>query len=181
MNEDILVATKEWWTRVLSSDLALTAWLQKLQLTEISGHDDHLVFMKNNVMAPRETTILTNIALDELKHSNLLIELMRERGIPLKKLGDEGTISYYWTRMNQEVKNVQDYCAVNYFGESLAADRFAIIHAMPETPSDIKEFISKALPDEIFHRETLQRLAGTEALERLQTVHDETFTRLLNK
>lgn len=176
-----LELTKNWWRRVVANDQALSLWIQKLQVTEIGGHNDHFEFMEQNTVPIREARILTNIALDEEKHSNLLLDLMESRGIQRRYIDDEGMQSFYWRKMNEQVNSLESYCAVNYFGESLAADRFSILHEMPETPSDIREFISKALPDEIFHRETLMRLAGEETMARLRPVHEETLAKLLHK
>lgn len=173
--------TQNWWRKVVSDEVRLALWLQKLQLTEIGGAEDHYAFMKANDVPERESKILTQIALDETKHSGILLELMSDMKIVPKSRGDDGTVSLYWTEMNKEVKTLKDYCGINYFGESLAADRFQIIHSMKETPSDIKYFISKALPDEIFHRETLMRLAGAEVMERLRPTHDRVFAQLTRK
>lgn len=173
--------TREWWRAVLKDDERLAKWLQKLQLTEIGGHNDHLKFLILTEVEHRTKSILLNIAMDEYRHSSALIDLLDERGIPLKSRGDAEMSSLYWDFMNSHVKSVHDYCAVNYFGESLAADRFSIIHEMPETPSDIKEFIALALPDEIFHRETLLRLAGEEAIAKFLPLHQQIFSKLTEK
>lgn len=132
---------------------------------------------KNHV-SEREALILTNIANDEKKHSDILIELFQERKIELVKVGPDST---YWEEMLAYVPSTAHYCAANYFGEALAAFRFEVIAEMPETPEDIKGFIRKALPDEIFHRETLRRLAGEEVLVEMKQRHDEALARLLGK
>ena len=71
--------------------------------------------------------------------------------------------------------------AANFFGESLAADRFEIIGSMDVTPSDIRQFIHTALPEEIFHRETLGRLAGEDALRKFYKLHESALQQLLKK
>ena len=43
---------------------------------------------------------------------------------------------------------------------------------MDATPSDIKDALRIILPDEQFHRVTLSKLAGQDALERMAIVHD---------
>lgn len=169
--------TQDWWKRTLADSEKLALWLQKLQRTEISGYTDHIEFMKSFKVTDREKLILTNIAEDEQKHSNLLIAMFNERGIPVVSNGEEST---YWAEVLEGVDSVSAYCAANYFGEALAAYRFEVIHEMPETPSDIKEVIGKVLPDEIFHRETLSRMAGEEAMAAMKARHDAAYERLLN-
>ncbi len=170
--------TKDWWRRCLVDNTKLTLWLQKLQRTEISGYWDHKEYMAKNRVSERETLILTNIANDEKKHSDILIQLFEERGIPLVTVGPDST---YWEEMLAHIPTTAHYCAANYFGEALAAFRFEVIADMPETPEDIKGFIRKALPDEIFHRETLQRMAGEEVLAEMKQRHDDAYNRLIGK
>lgn len=74
--------------------------------------------------------------------------------------------------LNEHIVDLPTACAVNFFGESLAAYRFEIIQSMPETPSDIRTAFDIILPDEQFHRETLQRLSGEEALMKIRPVHE---------
>ena len=172
--------TKDWWLRCISDNTKMTAWLQKLQRTEIGGYDDHVEYMSKNVIGERETRILTNIAEDERKHSGLLIDMFAERNIAVVP---DGVQSSYWDEILSNVTNLQEYCAANYYGEALAAFRFEVIESMSETPGDIKEVIRKVirkvLPDEIFHRETLQRLAGEETLARMQAIHQSAYNKLI--
>lgn len=170
--------TEDWWKRCLADTSKMTLWLQKLQRTEISGYTDHINFMANYAVTDRERTILTNIAEDELKHSNLLIDLFADRKITVVPVGEE---SSYWLEVLAGVNSVGSYCSANYFGEALAAYRFEIIHSMSETPSDIREVIGKVLPDEIFHRETLSRMAGDEELAAMKLKHDAAYERLIGK
>jgi hypothetical protein len=168
--------TKDWWLRCINDDAKMTKWLQKLQRTELGGYTDHIEYMANNLQYTlREETILTNIAHDELKHSGLLIMLMNERNIKIEPVGIDST---YWKNILAGVSNFKEYCGANYYGESLAAFRFEVIESMPETPSDIREVIRKVLPDEIFHRETLQRLAGEETLVKMKIIHETAYNEL---
>lgn len=170
--------TKDWWRRCIADNHKMTLWLQKLQRTELSGYTDHIEFMATHKISNREQLILTNIANDELKHSGLLIDLFADRKIEAVPVGEE---SSYWLDILKDVQTFEDYCAANYFGEALAAFRFDVIHSMPETPADIRELISKVLPDEIFHRETLQRLAGDDTLARMKLLHDVAYAKLINR
>ncbi len=178
MNKTDIEFTKAWWVRVVSDNDRLVPWLQKLQRTELGGYTDHVDWMAKNAVTERERLILTNIAQDELKHSELLIDMFNDRGIEVVTDGPQST---YWSEVLATVQDTSDYCAANYFGEALASYRFEIILSMDETPADIRYVIGRALPDEIFHRETLQRLAGEEALERMKVVHDAAYGRLTGK
>ena len=178
MNKSEVEFTKQWWLRTINDPIKLTAWLQKLQRTELSGYTDHVDYMAANVVSDRERRILLNIAEDELKHSELLIDLMSVRGIEVVPDGEQ---SHYWDMVLANVSNTAEYCAANYFGEALAAYRFEIILGMQETPEDIRFVISKALPDEIFHRETLMRLAGDDAIQTIKAYHAAAYTKLTGR
>lgn len=172
MTKDEIEFTKSWWTRCLNDENKLSAWLQKLQNTELSGYSDYNNFaVKNiNTMSSVMMKSLNFIAEDELKHSNLIIQLMDSRGINVKPA--EECRSTFWDSMNANIVSVETFCAVNYYGEALAADRFQVILGMNETPSDIKELLRIVLPDEQFHRNALKKYAGEEALEVIKVHYD---------
>lgn len=170
-----LEETRAWWRQVVSDESRLAKWLQKLYRTELEGYTDHMYYLsKQGAIKERDAKILTNVALDELKHSHILSNVMACRGIPL------GTppASSYWAEMNSHVETFEDYCAINHYGEGLAAFRFEVIFQMPETPSDIREAIDIILPDEQFHRVTLKNLAGPEALAKLADIHQKAVSSL---
>lgn len=170
MNNEQIEYTKTWWHSCINDHAKMGAWLQKLQRTELGGYTDHIEFMDRNIVGAREKLILTNIAHDELKHSSFLIEVLIARNLEVKP---EGPNSTYWDSILSHVNSVRQCCAANYYGEALASERFEIIRSIKETPWDVKAFIDFALPDEIFHRETLQRLAGEEALTKFKAYHDD--------
>jgi rubrerythrin len=178
MNKNDIEFTKEWWKRTVSDSDKLTKWLQKLQRTELSGFQDHMDYMAAHQMTLRERKILTNIAEDELVHSKLLVAMFTERGIEVVPEGEQST---YWEDVLGGINNTAEYCAANYFGEALAAYRFEIILTHPDTPEDIRYLIKTVLPDEVFHRETLQRMAGEEALAKIKVIHDEAYFRLTGR
>lgn len=162
--------TQEWWKSVLSDEVKLEAFLRKLEHTEYSGYDEHMLFIANNRLTDRQFKILDQIALDELKHSEALIAVMSGRGMVWKPY--EGKVSVYWETVLQDCTSYTDYCAANYYGEALACERFKIMLDMPETPEDIKDFLRLALPDETFHRITLKNEAGEVALARLKILDE---------
>lgn len=173
--------TREWWKRVCADPDKMRAWLVKLQQTEIDGFYDwkyyQTQFAAEMSKTPNAFAITTNIGADEYKHSEILTKLMGERNIAVVK--GYGNQSSYWNEVNAHITELADCCAVNYYGEALAAFRFEIIADMPETPSDLKEALRIILPDEQFHRETLKRLAGEEALAKIKPVHEAAMARLL--
>lgn len=184
LDEEVAFTT-DWWNRCLKDNAKFTAWFQKLQLTEIGGYVDYLDYMghmskSDTPLSDRVIKIFTNIAEDERKHSNLMLEFFKEHGIrPVER--SPSTISSYWTTMNSHIQTEKDFCAVNFFGEALAAFRFEVIHSMPGTPKPVKDLLDIVLPDEQFHRETLMRLAGEEALEKFRPIHLDAVGKLRGK
>jgi hypothetical protein len=170
--------TKTWWRGVVADPAKTLKWLIKLEFTEWQGGAEHYDFLvKHPELSEREERILRNIADDESKHSLKLLGIIKDRG------GNPAidSNSTYWDTILTPNLSFQDYCAANFYGEQLAAWRFEVIRSIPETPKDIKDFIDFALPDEIFHRETLQRLAGEESLAKFKSIHDNALSALLKK
>ncbi len=171
--------TTNWWLGVISNDANLRKWLQKLQKTEIGGYYDHYNFMAQYPdMDERTKTILVNIADDEAKHSNMIVGVLSKRGWFTDMHAPQST---YWDDILSHVTSIEDYCAANYYGEALAAYRFQKILDCEKTPKDIRSLIEKVLPDEVFHRETLQRLAGPESLSKFGAINDAATKKLLDK
>ncbi len=170
--------TTNWWLSVATDDAKLRKWLQKLQKTEIGGYYDHYNFMAlHPEMDDRTKTILINIADDEAKHSNMIVGVLSKRGWFTDMSAPDST---YWDDLLKHVVTIEDYCAANYYGEALAAYRFQKILECDVTPKDIRTLIEKVLPDEVFHRETLQRLAGPDALEKFRVLNDQATKKLLD-
>jgi len=169
--------TTEWWTKLCKDDEKMVKWLQKLYHTELDGFVDWggLEDAFSYQITDRTRAILTNIANDELKHSGIIKELLYDRGYSTI---DNVPKSQYWDQMNTNIVDLNTACAVNYYGEALAAFRFEVLVEHPDTPRDIKNALEIILPDEQFHRETLKRLAGNEALAKLREKHDQAMANL---
>lgn len=167
--------TSDWWVRVNNDETKLIAWLRKLYGTEIGGAADYHRFLRNYVVEERIARIFNNIADDELKHGGLIRAVLANRGY---KLDPNPPVSEYWKEMDANIVDLQTAAAVNYFGEALAAFRFEVIIDHPATPSDVKEILHIILPDEQFHRTTLKHIAGSDTLERFQSIHDAAVARL---
>lgn len=171
--------TQAWWASVVADQSKLRKWLQKLQKTEIGGYYDHYKAIADFPnMDERTKKILINIADDEAKHSNMIVGLLAKRGWYVELHAPEST---YWNDILKHVHTIEDYCAANYYGEALAAYRFGQILQSDKTPDDIRKLIESVLPDEIFHRETLWRIAGDEALEKFRVIAEEAEKKLLDK
>lgn len=167
--------TNEWWKVLLKDEPRLILWLQKLCMTELSGYTDYFSIERKFKPEDRTKKILTNIAEDELKHSSLIIKVLQGRG---SNIDPNPPLSQYWKEMNSHIIDLPSACAVNYYGEALAAFRFEILQEHPDTPSDIKEMLRIILPDEQFHRETLKKLAGPEILDRFVSLHNGALDKL---
>jgi hypothetical protein len=161
--------TIAWWERLLKDEALMIKWLRKLQVTEYDGYADN--FAANSKWNPDGNSAVEKFfiatAKDELKHSRLLVDLLRERGkVPYSH---DTEPSIFWTEMDEYVDDLESCCAVFYYGERLAAERFIIIAEHKETPSDIKYFIDRALPDESYHMTGFQKLAGQRAIDYMYT------------
>jgi len=171
--------TKEWWITCCNDPFKMARWLQKLQNTEIGGYNDYVVALQTYTVDERTQQIFRNIGADEQKHSGILVDLMGDRGIALKPASE--CPSAYWDYVNAHIHDMETYCAVNYYGEALAAFRFEIIQEMSCTSSDIRKALDIILPDEQFHRTTLKRLAGDDALDTIKVAHDAAFEIVLGR
>lgn len=162
MQQNDIDYTRTWWAAVCKNPPRLHAWLTKLYATEYGGYEDHAEFVNKNAsaMSARQIQILDNIGQDEKEHAAFLDHLLDDWGV----VRQTPPASAYWDIVLEGAVDYQGYCAANYYGESTACDRFGILHDMDCTPKDVKLFIDFALPDEIFHRTTLKREAGEEAL-----------------
>jgi hypothetical protein len=178
--------TEAWWQSVCANPEKMARWLRKLQITEIEGGIDYDKLLAGEYehqlldpvafsMDERVQKVFANIGADEHKHSGILLDLMSAWKIEPATPIQDGIVSSYWSTMNQEIVDLDTYCAVNYLGEGLAAFRFEIIHQMDCTPVEIRNALDIILPDEQFHRQTLKRLASDEALDRIYTVHQRAF------
>lgn len=164
--------TQEWWRSVLANPLKLAMFLLKLERTEYSGYTEHMEFVEaSQSLSDRQIAILHNIAIDEATHSRFLVEVIEDRKILLPAVDIPNSL--YWDIVLKDCVGYNDYCAANFYGEALACDRFNIMFDMPETPSDIREFIDLALPDETFHKITLKKEAGEESLAKIKALDEK--------
>lgn len=165
--------TIAWWERLLADEEAMIRWLQKLQHTEYEGYTGNI---ENNARWNTEPKdLLTERVLlktgdDELRHSDLLVELLNKRGVGPSEVSPP---SVYWDEMEKHVVDLKTCSAMCYLGEQLAADRFEIILAHEGTPTDVQDFLKSALPDEKYHARVFRTLAGDDAIAKMIQVQDQ--------
>jgi rubrerythrin len=165
--------THRWWEKLLADEDKMTLWLQKLQRTELDGYTGNLeaeaLWAKDNLAAK---AVLVGIAHDELRHSDLLVDLLRQRGL---EPNEESPESFYWSEMDKIIIDLSSCAAVFHLGEQLAADRFRVLFDHPDTPDDIRSFIASAMPDEEYHARSFRKLTDDITLERILVHHVETI------
>lgn len=176
MNNFDTAYTIRWWDALLADDERMARWLQKLQKTEYSGYGDNLAAIDqwagDNMAA---IGILKATASDELKHSDLLVEVLNGRGLSTETQPPE---SIYWAEMDKEIIDLKTCAAVFHLGEQLAADRFRVIYNHPGTPKDIMAFLKIALPDEEYHARSFKWLTDDPTLARILLAHQRIVAKL---
>lgn len=169
--------TRSWWSLLIKDDTRLNKWLQKLQVTELAGYYDNLeaiVKFKRDINSnTRIQELLLRTASDEKNHSNMLVDILADRGIPIySDIEADENKSLFWSELEASIVDIRTMAAVYYLGEELAAFRFEIIYDNPSTPSDIRRFIEKALPDEKYHARGYLMHTSDEALASVISQYD---------
>lgn len=162
--------TYEWWSRLCRDEEKMVRWLLKLQQTEyegFTGNKEADEKWSNGNQAASNIFRVTGD--DELRHSDILVKLLRDRGV----VGSDQVSppSYYWTEMDKIITDLHSCAAVFHLGEALAAWRFQIIRDHPDTPGDVAHFINQALPDESYHARAFRRLSTDAAIEKATATH----------
>jgi hypothetical protein len=171
--------TTRWWEELLKDECRMNNWLLKLQQTELDGYIGNIAADGKWNTAPDLTIrkVLKATANDEQRHSDLLVKLIRDRG--LEPYQYESGVSGYWSDMDAAITDIKSFCAVCHIGERLAAERFEILLKHSDTPRDIKIFLEKALPDESYHATAFLACAGEVEIEKAMIVHNIAMQRLL--
>jgi len=166
----------DWWNRLLVDQELMNKWLCKLWKTEQDGFQDNMdaaeKYSKEGELAHH---IFKITGQDEARHGDLLLQLLKERGIVPEPVQPE---SVYWNHMDNVVTDMNSCAAVFALGEQLAARRFEVLFDHNGTPEDVRYFLSQALPDEAYHARSFARLAGEEALEKAIKTHEEAIVLL---
>ncbi len=169
MNTFDVAFTNRWWDGLLADEERMARWLQKLQKTEYSGYADNLTaidqWADGNIAAE---TVLRATAHDELRHSDLLIEILNKRGLSTETEPPE---SVYWSEMDKQIVDLKSCAAVFHLGEQLAVDRFRVLAAHEGTPDDIQGFLDAVTPDEEYHARSFRKLTDDATLARIIEHH----------
>jgi hypothetical protein len=172
--------TVAWWERLLKDEEKLVRWLQKLHGTELSGYQDNRdaadKWAKGSLSV---TNVLYATGDDEMRHSELLVDVLRGRGAwPIEAVIEE---SAYWNEMDAVIDSLESCAAVFHLGERLAAERFEVLANHPDTPKDIMGFLTPALPDEQHHARIFFKMTTPETFEKVLIAHNEAVQRLKSK
>lgn len=169
--------TRKWWSLLLKDETRMNKWLQKLQVTELAGYYDNLEaivkFRRDINSNARIQELLLRTATDEKNHSNMLVDILADRGVPIySDIDADENKSLFWSELEASIVDIRTMASVYYLGEELAAFRFEIIYDNPNTPSDIRGFIEKALPDEKYHARGYLMHTSDEALASVISQYD---------
>lgn len=176
MTEEDADFTRNWWRKKVADPDALLTFLEKLYKTEFDGYFDNIAAGQKWARGNEPVyNIFFQTAQDERRHAEMLVPIIRGRDGPKGNLPVD---SFYWEEMEKAIVSLETCAAVFHLGEKLAAERFEIMLAMPETPEDIRGFLTRALPDEQHHARIFGKLAGVEAIAIVQAHHDATVARL---
>lgn len=164
--------TTQWWERLLADEDAMNKWLCKLWNTEKNGYDGNLrAAAKYTEEGSDARATFNRIAQEELDHSHLLLEILKNRGIT--PVAEDQPNSKYWPHVMKAVTDLQSCAAASAIGERLAALRFEVIENHPDTPEDIMGFVKQAGPDEAGHCRDFMEIAGKDAIENALARHYE--------
>lgn len=174
--------TINWWTRLCNDEERMNAWLVKLYHTELDGYSSNFEANAkwNKTGIVKVEKFLVKTAQDELRHADLLRCLLARRGVYVDNI-DIPEESLYWSEMDKHVVGLRSCCAVFYFGEQLATERFQVIYDHPDTPVDVMAFIESALPDETYHAHGFKSLAGDSAINAMLQHHNRVLSELLKR
>lgn len=147
----------EWWTETKANEKKLNAWLQKQYAGEL-GAVGRINSFRDKFTTPKsqDFNTLTLISLQELKHSEWVRILLRNRGIELA--ADHTT--RYWNEILPEATDFKSGAAVGAHAEAMRLERIRVISEDLEAPEDIRKCFQNILHDEIWHEEEFRKMAG---------------------
>jgi len=159
--------TKTWWKNLCADEDRLIKWLQKLQHTERHGfYDNHDAIERftDPMKDKNAIKVLTQTAIDEWRHADLLVGLIHNRGLaitaPVKSL--------YWDEMEKVIVDLDTCMAAFHLAETLAAWRFEIFYEYENTPNDVKQWLETVIPDEQYHGKIFRKLTSEDTIARIK-------------
>ncbi|AXQ69944.1 hypothetical protein HOU03_gp324 [Caulobacter phage CcrSC] len=178
MNRADIDFTQAWWSNKLGDPPALLRFLEKLHYTEFSGYKDNIdAAYRWAPLNPAAHHIFCQTAEDEMRHAELLVPLVLDRGGRCDGI-DAPPPSFYWDEMDKAIVSLDTCAAVFHLGEKLAAERFEVMLDNAGNPEDIRAFLEAVIPDEQHHARIFGKLAGPEAIAAMQAHHDKTVIQL---
>jgi len=170
--------TNNWWASLVKDEGRLVAWVQKLYNSEVHGYSEYLGFTTRYKLDPQTRAALRSMASDEMRHAGFLDSWLAYRGDEVNPLLAP---SQYWTEMQQHVTDFQSACAIKYYGERLAAERFQLLRDHPDTPDSLFHPFRWITPDEARHCEVMFAFAGDEAIVAMEEKHLAAVAKLVKK
>lgn len=170
--------TNAWWASLVKDEERLIAWIQKLYNSEMHGYDEYTGFITRYKPEQVTRTVLNAMAMDERRHAAILDQVLSYR--------DRYTASWlppsqYWTEMQKHATSFKTACAVKYFGEALAAERFKLLEKHPDTPDALFHAFRWIGPDELKHCQAMFVMAGHEAIVEMEKHHLVALANLVKK
>lgn len=170
--------TNSWWASLVKDEGRLIAWVQKLYNSEVHGFTEYMKFSIKYKLDPMTRMTLRSMAQDELRHAGHLDSWLAFKNLDVDPLIPP---SQYWTEMQRHVTDFHSACAIKYFGERLAAERFKLLRDHPDTPDSLFHPFRWITPDENRHCELMFAFAGDEAIVNMEEKHLAAVANLTKK
>jgi rubrerythrin len=170
--------TNAWWASLVQDKARLVAWLQKLHNSEIHGYTEYRGFIKRYQPELVTATVLRAMAQDEQRHATIIDQCLAYMN---ESLVHGVTQSQYWLEMQRHAHDFKSACAVKFYGETLASQRFKLLRDHPDTPDDLFHAFRWITPDEERHCQTMFLFAGAEAIVNMEQMHLNAVANLVKK
>jgi tRNA isopentenyl-2-thiomethyl-A-37 hydroxylase MiaE len=157
--------SKQWWEETKNNPEKFNKWLSQQWLAEKEAFDKIKQLSFND---PKNASILTKIATDELKHSYLLESLCTKRGVEIAQSSSD---RYYGSIKLQELSQDELY-AIGHYAEGMRLDRIRAIVEDTDTPEDVSFAFNIILKDEIMHEKAFGAIASKSALNSMKNKHE---------
>ena len=162
--------TKEWWTRVSSSDEEMIKWLKAQYHGEATAEARIRGAIQKYNLTGIKAKIIESIANDEAKHTKWVAALLLKRGITPEILKKE---ERYWNEVlpqELEKNNFKYFAAVGHLAESMRLDRISLL-ASDSRFKDIAKVMSKIYPEELFHARAFKVLSSKKRINQARKYH----------
>ncbi len=166
--------TQQWLDNVVSDKEALTHWLQRQYIGEVSAATRISKLARN---APyKHFKTLVKISQDELNHASWVLKLLESRQIPIPEI--ESPESRYWKPVLKAADDFDNTAAAGFHAEGMRLVRIRALVEDSRVDSDIRDVFAKILPDEEFHESAFGAIASERAKLFMSTKHHEGLNRL---